>query len=236
MSPKPDLEHYLKAVSYPEKPMATLVIPVFNMLEWLPTFLKDLSNFRTLLAYEVIFVDNNSTDGSLEYLKKHGARVEKEKRQGVNFARQKGLDMAKGDVVVSMDADSAYPPSFVDEMVLPLYENKGYSMTWATTVGSKKPHSPTLLDRLKLGLKRLIHFFTFDQLSQAKNVRAHALAFRKDSGIYYPPDVQNIAGCDDGLIAVQLIRHGKFCRIDSGLYTAVGTGRRIRSESIWPQT
>ena len=140
--------------------------------------------------------------GASIILKKHGARVEKEERQGVNFARQKGLDLAKGDVVVSMDADSAYLPSFVDQMVLPLYENKGYSMTWATMVGTKQPHSPTKIDWLKLGLKRLIHLFTFDQLSQAKNVRAHALAFRKDSGFNYPPDVQNIAGCYDGLIAV----------------------------------
>src|SRR5210317_1165599 len=114
------LSSYLKAVSNPEQPLASLIVPVYNMREWLESLLESCAQFRTLLPYELIFVDNNSTDGSLEYLQSVGARVAVEKRQGVNYARQSGVELAKSKVIISMDADTAYPPNFIDEMVLPL--------------------------------------------------------------------------------------------------------------------
>jgi len=229
------LSSYLKAVSNPEQPLASLIVPVYNMREWLESFLKSCAQFRTLLPYELIFVDNNSTDGSLEYLQSVGARVVIEKRQGVNYARQCGVELAKSKVIISMDADTAYPPNFIDEMALPLYEYPAVSVVWATSVGCTNPYKPTAIDRIKLLLKSLLHARLQGNLDQAKQVRAHAMSFRKETGVFYPSDVQNVAGCDDGLVAVQLLQYGRPYRNALRLFTKIGSEERIVAYSQWPK-
>jgi|SaaInl5LU_22_DNA_1037371.scaffolds.fasta_scaffold06460_5 glycosyltransferase involved in cell wall biosynthesis len=229
------LKKFIKAVSNLEEPLVSIVVPVYNMEIWLPGFVNACAQFRTLLPYELIFVDNNSTDGSREFLQGLGARVEIETRQGVNFARQRGLNVAKGTVVISMDADTAYPEHFLDDMALPLFESADCALVWATSVGCQDPFAPTVVDRMKLVVKKIMHLRLRGQMEQAKKVGACAMAFRKDSDVYYPADVQNIAGCDDGLVAIQLLRMGRAHRISTGLFTKRGAEERIDADSRWPK-
>jgi glycosyltransferase involved in cell wall biosynthesis len=231
----PNLTPYLQVVSFPEQPMVSLIVPVYNMKNWLPGLFTTCAQFRTLLPYELIFVDNNSSDGSREHLESVGARVETAPRQGVNFARQRGLELAKGTVVISMDADTAYPEHFLDDMTLPLFESADCALVWATSVRCQDPFAPTVVDRMKLVVKKIMHLRLRGRLDQAKQARAHAMAFRKDSGAFYPADVQNIAGCDDGLVAIQLLRMGRAHRISTGLFTKRGAEERIDADSRWPK-
>jgi polyisoprenyl-phosphate glycosyltransferase len=108
-----------------QRPELSLVLPVFNEEEVLPelgdrlaAFLKDLA-----LETEVIFVDDGSKDRSFEILsamaKEHSNyRVVSFSR---NFGHQRaitaGMDYARGEAVVVMDADLQDPPEVVREMI-----------------------------------------------------------------------------------------------------------------------
>jgi glycosyltransferase involved in cell wall biosynthesis len=71
---------------------------------------------------EVIVMDNNSTDKTAVIAKKLGAKVITEKRKdkygiGYGFAHQKGMKVATGDVIVTMDGDGTYPVSQIKNAI-----------------------------------------------------------------------------------------------------------------------
>jgi glycosyltransferase involved in cell wall biosynthesis len=61
----------------------------------------------------VVVGDNGSTDDTADLARRAGAVVVVEPRRGVCFARQAALDAALGDIVVSTDADTSTPPSWL---------------------------------------------------------------------------------------------------------------------------
>lgn len=96
-----------------QKPKISIVIPAYNEAEFLPRCLKSLNNQVDAPAYEVIVVDNNSTDSTSKIAKKLGAKVIIEKERGVVAARQAGLKIAKGEIIVSTDSDSFFRPDWL---------------------------------------------------------------------------------------------------------------------------
>jgi glycosyltransferase involved in cell wall biosynthesis len=63
--------------------------------------------------YEVIVVDNNSTDGTAAIAAQYGVPVVTEPQQGVCAARQRGVDCAKGEIIISTDADTTQPADWL---------------------------------------------------------------------------------------------------------------------------
>lgn len=98
-------------------PVTTIIIPAFNEEKSLLNTLSSLSAMHPALPTELIVVNNNSTDGTQEILDKTGVRSIMVQQQGVTYARQAGLEMAKGKYILSGDADSIYPPDWGNEFV-----------------------------------------------------------------------------------------------------------------------
>lgn len=64
--------------------------------------------------FEIIVVDNNSTDGTAEAARKAGAdKVVKETEQGTNMARNRGVKEARGKMLAFLDADCIPPPDWL---------------------------------------------------------------------------------------------------------------------------
>jgi len=90
-------------------PLITIIIPVYNAKEYL-NFCVDSILRQTYRHIEIILVDDGSTDGSSflcdEISSKNGiVRVHHQGNLGVSSARNKGIDLAKGDYVTFLDAD-----------------------------------------------------------------------------------------------------------------------------------
>ena len=64
----------------------------------------------------MIVVDNASTDATAAIAREYGAKVVVENQQGVCFARQAGLQVARGEIIVSADADTSYPQDWLDNI------------------------------------------------------------------------------------------------------------------------
>jgi len=92
----------------------SVVIPAYNEEECLGHCLQSLREQGYPAArFEVIVVDNASTDATAEIARRLGARVVPEPRKGVARARQTGFLEARGPVIASTDADTVLPPDWL---------------------------------------------------------------------------------------------------------------------------
>jgi len=103
----------------------SIVVPVFNEAEALPSLFSSVQQVMDASAhdYEIIIVDDGSTDDSPEILQKAALKAPRVKVLffGRNFGHQAaitaGLDQASGDAVAVIDADLQDPPELLPEMI-----------------------------------------------------------------------------------------------------------------------
>lgn len=93
----------------------SVVISVFNEERMLDACLDSLSK-QVRPADEIVIVDNNCTDGSIDIAKAHGVRIVKEPKQGIWAARATGYAAARGDIVVCTDADARFPKYWLQKV------------------------------------------------------------------------------------------------------------------------
>jgi glycosyltransferase involved in cell wall biosynthesis len=96
----------------------SIVIPVYNEATHLAACLRAIS-LQTVAPFEVIVVDNNSTDETVAVAERFtGVRLIKQPRQGVVYARNIGFDAARGEIIGRIDADTIIDPDWVDNIGL----------------------------------------------------------------------------------------------------------------------
>jgi dolichol-phosphate mannosyltransferase len=108
-----------------ERPRLSVVIPVYNEQENLPVLYERLTAVLedVGLSYEVLFVDDGSRDASLGLLRELAwadervAVVELARNFGHQVAISAGLDHARGDGVIVMDADLQDPPEVLPRFI-----------------------------------------------------------------------------------------------------------------------
>ncbi|HLL63139.1 MAG TPA: glycosyltransferase family A protein [Propionibacteriaceae bacterium] len=93
-----------------------MVIPAFNEADYLPATLRSLQAQDFSGGFEVIVVDNGSTDGTADLARRLGARVVEERTPGVCAARQRGTLAVRGEIVVSTDADTVHPREWLSRL------------------------------------------------------------------------------------------------------------------------
>lgn len=94
----------------------SVVIPAFNEADYLPATLRSLQRQDFPGSVEVIVVDNGSTDDTAALARRFGARVVEEHTPGVCAARQRGTLAARGEIVVSTDADTVHPADWLTRL------------------------------------------------------------------------------------------------------------------------
>lgn len=108
-----------------ERPEISVVIPMFNEADNLALLIDKLTPVleRCAASFEVVFVDDGSSDGTLEALRRvHDIdprlrAISFSRNFGKEIAIAAGLDHAEGDAVVIMDADLQHPPAMIETFV-----------------------------------------------------------------------------------------------------------------------
>jgi len=147
-----------------ENPIFTIIAPIFNELENIPELyprIRDVMD-QTNEPWELILVDDGSTDGSTEIIRK---LAENDKRvRPIIFARNfghqiavtAGIDYSRGDAVVIIDADLQDPPEVILKLIAKWRE--GYEVVYAVR---EEREGETWFKRFTASLfYRLIHAVT----------------------------------------------------------------------------
>lgn len=136
--------------------LITISVPAYNEQESITTLYETIVNvmdsIKDKYTFELLFINDGSKDKTLEIVKqlhKEDNRVgfvDLSRNYGKEIAMAAGFDYAKGDAVITMDADLQHPPELIKEMI-ELWElgyedvyarrNKRHGESWLKKATSK---------------------------------------------------------------------------------------------------
>lgn len=197
-------ERLLKLQS--NNPIASIVIIAYNEEKHLPACLWSISEMQCKYPVEFIGVDNVSKDRTAEVFQQSGIPYYTEYQQSCGYARQCGLNHAKGKYYICIDADTMYPPHYIELMIEELMK-PGVSVV--ATLWSFFPNEH--FSKLKLKMFEFCRdcYLRLQTINRPElSVRGMALAFVTEYAKKEGFRVELIRG-EDGSMALALKKYGK---------------------------
>ena len=165
-----------------DNPVVSIVIPAYNEEKEILKTLSSLSDLNPVYPTELIIVNNNSKDSTQDILDAVGARSLFERQQGVTYARQSGLEAARGQYILSGDADSIYPPDWGNAFVQTLMDQDDVAIVYG-----RYSFIPSVRgNRLPLAIHELSGELMFNMRSKEElcvNVVGFNNAYRRDQAL-----------------------------------------------------
>lgn len=188
-------------------PLVSVVVIAYNEEMRVLSSLWSLSCSDTSFPFEIIGVDNNSSDLTPDLLKSAGVRYYKEEKQGAGYARQKGLDVARGEYILCADADTLYPPHYIEEMVKEL-KNPGTASVCASYSYVPSKGYPRFWMRIYERL-RDIHLFFLSFRNPVWCVRGAVFGHKTQPAREVGGYRVHLSRGEDGAMAYDLMEFGK---------------------------
>lgn len=213
-----------------DSPLVSVVVIAYNEERRLAACLWSLSELKTKYPIEILGVNNNSKDRTEEVYKRLGLPYYNETKQSPGFARQCGLEHAKGKYHFCIDADTFYPHRYVDLMMTKLTRPNVSCVSSFWSFFPDENHS-----RFGLFLFELIRdMFLFVQHFKRPElcVRGMVFAFNVD----YAKKVTirtDIRRGEDGSLALSLKPYGKIAFLYNRKVRPVTGYGTLGSQSLW---
>jgi len=143
----------------PKETEISVVVPVYNekdaVVKLHSEILKVLHGLN--LSYEIIFIDDGSTDGTFDELRKLSPIkiIQFRKNFGQTAALDAGFKYADGDVIVAMDGDGQNDPSDIPKM-LKVLEDENVDVVSGWRKKRKDPFSKKIASRLAATLRKFL--------------------------------------------------------------------------------
>lgn len=218
------------AKSQSDDPLVSVVVIAYNEERRLAACLWSLSELQSRYPMEILGVNNNSKDRTEEVYQRLGLPYFNESKQSPGFARQCGLEHAKGKYHFCIDADTFYPHGYVDLMMTKLAKPdvSCVSSFWSFFPDEQHSAFGLFLFEMVRDLFLWVQHFKRPELC----VRGMVFAFNAD----YARQVKirtDIRRGEDGSLALSLKPFGKIAflyRRKARPVTGYGT---IGSQSLW---
>lgn len=104
-------------------PLVSIIIPTYNEEGYIRLCLKSILD-QTYPNLEVIVVDDGSLDKSIQVIKEFSVNLLAEQHLGPAKARNKGVGIAKGQILVFIDADMTFSRQFIEDLVRPIIKSQ----------------------------------------------------------------------------------------------------------------
>lgn len=104
--------------------VVSVVIPAYNEEKTIGKVIEETLQVMDSLGipYEIIVVDDGSTDHTKEVASKYKAIVlSNGKNQGKGYALRRGFQHSKGDIIITIDADGSHKPKDIPDLLHPLF-------------------------------------------------------------------------------------------------------------------
>lgn len=133
------------------RPEISICIPTYNRKEYLEETLKSIFA-QTYSDYEIVIVDDGSTDGTEQMLKKAGytVRYHWQKNSGDATARNKLIELAQGRYITFIDSDDLLIPDAVERMAEIIKREPDDVVVYGSYIGIDERGSETKKSRRKL--------------------------------------------------------------------------------------
>lgn len=210
-----------------EAPVASVVVIAYNEERRLLSCLWSLSESKCKYPIEIIGVDNNSSDKTREIFKTLGIRHFVETQKSCGYARNRGLQEAKGKYYICIDSDTMYPTRYVESMIEELNKEGvvAVSATWSYVPSKKYPRYIMYFYELL----RDINLWLLSFKSPERSVRGLVFAYKTELGRKVGYRVQIIRG-EDGSMAYGLRNYGKISFIRKSRVKAVTATNTLESD------
>lgn len=203
--------------------MVSIVIPVYNEADHLPACLAAIAA-QTVRPHEVIVVDNNSTDGTAAIAASYDfVRLLREPRQGVVYARDRGFNAARGDIIGRIDADTVMAENWV-ETVEKLFADGSISAATGAARYNDMALAP-LLNKIDLNIRRYLAW----TLGRNVAMQGANMAIRRSVWRTIRPSLCRSGGMhEDFDLSIHSSWHG-YCNVfDESMIVSLG-GRQTES-------
>ena len=126
-------------------PRLSVVVPVLNESKNLPALMDGLSRALHGLPAEFLFIDDGSTDDGASLIEQRRAQdprvhlVSLARRFGQTAALSAGLEKARGDVIVTLDADGQNDPADIPALLALLDQGADVVCGWRRTRSTPPP-------------------------------------------------------------------------------------------------
>ena len=212
------------------QPIFSIITPTFNRGSLLPKIWESLKN-QTFQDFEWIIIDDGSTDNTKEIVNSfNDSRLVFEKfsqNRGVNAARNKGLDLARGKYVFYVDSDDLLLPNAL-EIFLKLWnevpEDVGCVITPCLDLETKK----------KIGFsEKEKMYLNYEDIVCERKISGEMSACWKREVVGNKRLPEDIIGCE-AILWWRLAKKTKifFCDIPTKLYSQAKVGRITSSDKM----
>jgi glycosyltransferase involved in cell wall biosynthesis len=128
--------------------LLSLVMPVYNEARVLPETMRRLAEIELPIPWELIVVDDGSTDESAALVERHPLPnatrvvvVRRSPNRGKGAAIRHGFSVAGGDIVGVQDADLEYDPADIADLLPPLVDGRADAVFGSREAGRYRPYS-----------------------------------------------------------------------------------------------
>jgi len=211
-------------------PLISIVVIAYNEERRLAACLWSLSELHTKYPIEILGVNNNSKDRTEEVYKRLGLPYFNESKQSPGFARQCGLENAKGKYHFCIDADTIYPPHYVDLMMSKLIQSDVSCVSSLWSFFPDENHSAFGLFLFELVRDAFLYVQHFKRPELC--VRGMVFAFKTDLArkVKIRTDIRR---GEDGSLALSLKPYGKIAFLYNRQARPITGYGTIGSQSLW---
>jgi glycosyltransferase involved in cell wall biosynthesis len=226
---KDDIRERLAALQS-DAPLVSVVVIAYNEEKRLAACLWSLSELKTQYPIEILGVNNNSQDSTESVYQALGLPYFNETKQSPGYARQCGLQHAKGEYHFFIDADTLYPSCYLDKMMGKLLKSGVSCVGTFWSFYPDENHSPFSLFMFEFirDVFLWVQHFKRPEL----NIRGMTFAFNAE---YARQCVirTDIRRGEDGSLALSLKKFGKIVFLyDRKARPVTGYGT-IGNQSMW---
>ena len=201
-------------------PLISVIIPNYNHARFLDERIQSVLN-QTYQNFEVIILDDKSTDNSVEVINKYKNNphvshvVVNEENSGSTFKQwHKGFELAKGEIIWIAESDDSCDKSLLETLVCDYVDNNAvlaFCRSCKYDVKGNKNfylHQYNLLDNMVVDGKRFIPQYMFERNSVAN---ASSAIFSRKVAMSIDRQYMTMKGNGDWLFWVEIMEYGNVC-------------------------